>query len=745
VQSRHSVDRPRLTLVERAGDPQKGVAIALHVGPHPAASFVLAHLLETRLQGAGLAGVAAHATPSGFIVHAYANQPPDVARFVSVADQSLRAPFQAAELERLPAVWQSASLRVATSASEAALARCSGEMVLPPDAGSKLPGAEEIEARRAALGAGDVALAAVGPRPFLSAASTALAALVPWKNTAAERLALPDSDLVGAALTDAERPQLSVAIWGAPAAATVASAEQLSEPSSLLALRLGAAAPAWSVARVASSLGRAGGCLRVDLQASAGAPTAQTVAQSARAAADELEHVLRGARASRWDLDRQVLGMESPRQAAAAAAWQTLNLSVEQPAGELRRLVQYSGRLADPDAREKLPELLSAAEEARGSIEQLRAVEGGQSDFWMLLATPCGTRGEDLVTSGTLALTMQSLARAFDGQGGVRIEPWLSASAMGLLAHAGAAGASETPVQQAERVAEALARALLTPGPPPDAIVRSREELLQSLGDDPTPGYWLALTQSTASHPSWLEPRGTWESLTNVGAHSIQLQRTGFVRGRLRLASIGNYANEQIDAGEARLRALLDIAGPGSADCPPAVRSRSLAGTYRLQTRERAGASAVIAMSVPTSTAGLPEELRWTELLLNRTGGWLEQALLEPGLVSSARAHALGGADAAALVIDVRAVEGGIDQAVAQVRGLLARLRAGAATEGDAARARDYFARFQAQRQLDPRQRIVELWRGSEAPAGTFEGMRRLHQALLDPEREVIVITTGGQ
>ncbi|MET0411868.1 MAG: hypothetical protein ABW217_11265, partial [Polyangiaceae bacterium] len=411
----------------------------------------------------------------------------------------------------------------------------------------------------------------------------------------------------------------------------------------------------------------------------------------------------------------------------------------------LRRIVQYSGRLADPDAREKLPELLSAAEEARGSIEQLRAVEGGQSDFWMLLATPCGTRGEDVVTAGTLALTMQSLARAYDGQGGVRIEPWLSASAMGLLAHAGAAGASETPVQQAERVAEALARTLLTPGPPPGAIVRSREELLESLGDDPTPGYWLALTQSTASHPSWLEPRGTWESLTNVGAHSVQLQRTGFVRGRLRLASIGNYASEQIDAGEARLRALLDIAAPGSAECPPALRSRSLAGTYRLETRERSGASAVLAMSVPTSAAGVAEELRWTELLLNRTGGWLEQALLEPGLVSSARAHALGGADAAALVIEVRAVDERMDQAVAQVRGLLARLRAGAATEGDAARARDYFARFQAQRQLDPRQRIVELWRGSEAPSGTLEGMRRLHQALLDPEREVIVITTGGQ
>jgi hypothetical protein len=744
VQSRQSADQPRITLVERDGDPQKGVAVALHVGPHPHAAFALSLLIEGRLLGAGLEGVAAHASPSGFIVHAYANQPADVARFVSVSAQSLHAPFQPADLERLVRLWRASPPPVAGSASEAAIAQCSGEMTLPPDVDSGVPRPEELEERRAAISAGDVAFAAVGPAAFLSAASAALATLPPWGKAGAERSTLPDTDLVGVTLSEAARPNLSVALWGAPSAATVASAELLSRPGSLLALRLGAASPPWSIARVSSSLSRAGGCLRVDLQASESAPNAQALARSVRAAADEVEHTLREVKAARWDLDRQVLGMESARQAAAAAAWQALNLGFDEPRPELRRLVQYTGRLADPAGGEKLAELLSADDEAPAPLEPLRAVEAGQSDFWMLLATPCGTRGEDTVTAGTLALTMQSLARANDGHDGVRIEPWISVGAMGLLAHAGAGAASETPVQQAERVAEGLARALLAAGPTPDAIVRSRDELLGSLGEDPTPAYWLALTQSSASHPSWLEARGTWESLSNVGANSIQLQRAAFVRGRLRLASIGNYATEQIEAGEARLRALLDVASPGAAQCPPAVRSRSLAGTYRLETREQAGTSAVIAMAVPSAPNGIPEELLWTEFLMNRTGGWLEQALINPGLVSTARARALGGVDATALVIEVRAVDERIDQAVAQVRGLLARLRAGASTEGDAAKAQDYFGRYRAQRQLDPRQRIVELWRGVDrAPAGTFQGMRRLHQSLLDPEREVIVITTG--
>jgi hypothetical protein len=746
VQSRQNVDRPRLTLVERDGDPQKGVALAVHVGARPNVAFALSQLIEGRLLGASLDGIAAHATPFGFIVHAYAKRPEDAARFVSVANQSLLAPFGAADLERLVSSWRASPPPIAASPSEAAIAQCSGEMMLAPDASAGVPSAEEIEQRRLAIGAGDVAFAAVGPAKFLTAASVAVGALPPWVNAGAERLALPDSDLIGVTLTDSPRPVLSLAVWGSRAAATVASAEILSRPGSLLALRLGAAAPEWSIARVTSSLNRAGGCLRVDAQTSEAAPSSGALAASVDAAIDEVEHTLRGVKASRWDLDRQVLSMESPRQAAAAAAWQALNLGFEAPDAELRHLAQYTGSLTDPDEREKLPQLVASASEAEPPIERVRSVEGGQGEFWMLLATPCGTRGEDSVTAGTMALTMHSLARAYDGHGGVRLEPWISVGAMGLLAHAGAAGASETPVQQAERVAEALGRALLAAGPPPDAIVRSRDELLESLGDDPIPGYWLALNQSSASHPSWLEPRGTWESLSNASANSIQLQRAAFLRGRLRLASIGNYAAEQSEAGEARLASLLRVASPGSAECAPVVRTRSLAGTYRLETRERAGTSAVIAMSVPSSPSGVPDELLWTEFLLNRTGGWLEQALINPGLVSSARARALGGPDAAALVIEVLAVDEKIDQAVAQVRGLLARLRAGASTEADAARAQEYFERFRAQRQLDPRQRIVELWRGKErTPAGTFDGLRRLHQSLLDPEREVIVITTGEQ
>lgn len=743
VRVRPSADRPNLTLVEREGDPLKGAALAVHVADAPHAALALARLVEGRMQSLGFDTAGAHASPTGFIVHAFLAEEEDAARFVSAADRSLLAPLDARELERLTALWRMSPPPIASTDSAAAIARCSGELLLPPDASAALPSADEIEQRRAAIGAGDVTVAVVGTRPFLNAASQALTALVPWRNMGWSPLAPERADVIGAESAAVSEPTLSVAVWGIPAAAAVASAERLSADDSLLPIRLAGASPAWSVARVSSGLSRGGGCLRIDLRTNEPIASPNVIAAFIHAAAAEIEHTASRSDASRWDLDRQVLRLESPRQAAAAAAWHALNADVAPDRDDVRRLAHFTGRFAEPDGAEVLPSLVSKLEDSAGEsrIEARHVVEGGQSGYWMLLGTPCGTRAEDSTTAGTLALTVHSMARAFDGRSDVRVEPWITVGAAGLLAHAGPASPGETAAQQAERVAETLARAVLSSGPPPAAIVRAREELLSSLGEDPTPGYWLALQQSSASHPSWLEPRGTWESLTNASVNAVQLRRMAFARGRLRVATLGNRNSEQVEAGEARLAALL---GPnaGSAECPPATRSRTVAGTYRLETRGSGGPSAVIALSLPSSPAGIPDELLWTEYLLNRTGGWLEQALLAPELVSTARAKAMGGVDATALVIEVRAADGKLEQAVAQVRGLLARLRAGAATDEDAALAERYFARQRAQLSLDPRQRIVQLWHGESAEPGSLRELRRLHQRLLDPEREVIVITT---
>jgi hypothetical protein len=431
--------------------------------------------------------------------------------------------------------------------------------------------------------------------------------------------------------------------------------------------------------------------------------------------------------------------MEDPEQAAAVAAWQALNAAAG--SGALRSIVHYAGPYATGAATASLAQLVQAASDAPAAQPELRrGTEAGQGKFWMLLATPCGTSGEDATTAGTLALTIQSSALAFDGRSGVALEPWINVDAMGVLAHATAAAPHESPAAQAERVAEGLARALLSDGPPPDAIARSRELLLSELPDGPAPALSLALRQSSANHPSWLDARGIWSTLTAISARSVQLQRAGFLRGKLRIASLGNHDEAQLEAGERRLLRLLGSADAGQGECMPRRIAGPVSGKYRIETTG-ADADAIISIPLPVTAHGLSEEAVWTESLMNRPGGWLHQALLRPGLVSTARARALGGAGAAALVIEIHAVEGKGEEAVAQVRGLLERLRAGAASSIDAQNAQEYVARREALRQLNPRGRLVDLWYGSRRPAATLESLRAMHRVAFEAGREVVVLT----
>jgi hypothetical protein len=290
-------------------------------------------------------------------------------------------------------------------------------------------------------------------------------------------------------------------------------------------------------------------------------------------------------------------------------------------------------------------------------------------------------------------------------------------------------------------VAEALARALLRAGPSPENIAHARESLLEALPSGPAPGFALALRQTTGNHPSYLDARGTWASLTAISARSAQLERERFVRSKLRLASLGNHDEAQIQAAERRLAALLRSVDAGRVECPTRGSVASVPGKYVIDAPGVTDADAVVAVPLPPSAGGPSEEALWTEWLMNRPGGWLHQALQRPGLVSTARARALGGASAAALVIEIHAVDHKHEEAVAQVRGLLERLRAGAANAADVRSASDHLARLDASRRLNPRGRLLDLWYGARPARATLASLHALHRAAFEAGREVVVMT----
>ncbi len=719
--------------------------MAVHL-PGPArVAAALALLVESRIQNAHFETAQAHTSPVGFVVYALVDSPEQAAQYISVANRALTEPVSALEANRVSERLRAAPPRAAATVSEALIARCSGELVLerPLDASSPL--GPELAAWQKTLGSQDVAFAVVGSRDYLDAASGALEELPPWTRSTRAPGGDVGVDQVGWAPGVAGRQGLSVAMWGVPAATAIATAERFGEADSVLSLRLGAGFPIWRVARVASNLTSGAACLRVDLEARGEPPTFSALATSAREALAEIEHTLSRVKPGPWVVAKQVLATDEPDRAAAIAAWQAVQTGATGATGS-RRLIHYTGELAEPVRDEQLARILAPREEgANERIEVRRGVEPGQGKYWLLLASPCGTSDEDASTAGSLALALHSGAVAHGSRSGVTIEPWLHVDAMGLVAQAPALTPHESPTAQAERVAEALARALLSPGPAADYWVQSRESLLDSLGQGPTPALSLALRQTSADHPSWLDARGTWSILSGLSARSVELRRQSFVRGRLRLASLANHDEMQSEAGERRLLDLLRGAEAGLGDCPARRAPPAVAGQYRVETGAAPEPDAIISVQVPSGARGLPEEVLWTEMLMNRTDGWLHRALLRPGLVSAARARALGGAAVAALVIEIYVADGKREDAVAQVRGLFERLRAGAATDAEVRVARQYSDRSESDRLIDPRGRLVDLWRGGSRAPATLASLRAFHRAAFEAGREVVVLRESGE
>jgi hypothetical protein len=130
---------------------------------------------------------------------------------------------------------------------------------------------------------------------------------------------------------------------------------------------------------------------------------------------------------------------------------------------------------------------------------------------------------------------------------------------------------------------------------------------------------------------------------------------------------------------------------------------------------------------------------------MNRAGGWLETALVKPGLVASARAHLLGGESQGALVVEVAALDDNVEDAIGQVRALLTRLADGAASAADLAHVQKVLVGEDTLRELDPRGRIVELFRGGAAGKPlALSDLRRLHRSFQATRHLVVRVKPLG-
>ncbi len=741
--------RPPISLVARLGDPYPAVAVAIHHDHGSRASAALSVLLRTRLARAGFPNVRPQSHHLGLQLQALVGSAEDASRFVTACARALNSPLAAdgEEAAALGDALGSLSVPVWSGPPEAAVAACSGEFGAPigsTPSSSPLQATEVERWRSEACSTQSVAFAALGSPEVLEAATEALRATPEWPEGPPPQDPWPAADLVGAAHGGSGPSRLSVALRVADGSAALEAARALAQPGSALLRRLHALNPPWQLTRVVGTTRPRGACIRVDLTAAeTAAPSSSTAADVAHLALQEARLALDANHDGAWSLEQSVLRPADPSAAAAVAAWRALSGTLR--AGKTRRFVSYLTHEA-PEGSDSFDRALTDAGQRwkRATLEQRARVEPGQGELWTLVASPCGTASESANTAGTAAAFVTALAAKMPVVEGVSIEPWITPDGIGLLAHGAPTDPYEQPTDHARRVGSALGRAIAATRIEGGDLAAARGLLLDQVGTAPRPGWWLTISSLAPERPSWLEPRGTWQALTELASDAAESQRVDFVQGPLRIAVLTNWSEDQAPATVAGLQRWLRPVRAEQRQCPAVSRTSPRSGVLRIDTSEP-GQPPVgyVAVPVPAATADHRREAEWTLWLLNREGGWLEQTLRTPGLASSARAHLVGGRRGAALIVELSATQDQLDQAVAQVRGLLERLAQGAATEADVQQAAAHFASRDRAASLDPRHRVIHLWQGSSsAPAPDLASLHKLHRRVFRPDAHLVVLTT---
>lgn len=728
-------DRPPLTLVARGGDPRPALAFVAAHSRGSAASAALAGVLAARLEAAGIVGVETRAHGLGIEVACLAAGPKDAERFVTAVRAAVATEVTLADPALRAARRQEEALFALRFAgpAQAAAAACSGELgVLPAasrvDLASRAGVAWLNQARAAIFRVEAAAFAALGPESFLDATRDALSDASAWPTGDADTDTWPEQDVVAVDPGGGNR-QLSVAVWLANADAAVGAANALGSGESELRARLESLAPPWRLERATAIARQRGACLRLDVTPPPLDPGPSSGEVGRVAALVERSALLAVASAGRGALDESVLRPIDPRRSASLAAWRALP-SGEQP-GALRRTVAYVTGAGDSVATSELGRSVSDARVrlARPSIDVAEQAEPGQGELWMLLASPCGTGTESAQDAGALALLLRSSAISRPDPS-VQLEPWVTPDGIGLLAHGPRSLSSEPPAVHARRVARALGRALV--GRIGGAeLGAARADLLTGLGGQPFVGFSLALEGLSPGHPSWLEPRGTWDSVSELPSEALERARRLWLGGPLRLSVLTNGGSGQSRAAVEELESWLLPLRAEVRACPIARAEPARRGEVRVDAKSAPnyeGAYVGVTLGSPGFVSARIAEL--LAFMLNRPGGLLERAVAVPGLGATVRAHALGGVRRPALLLDVRALPERLEEAVRRARAVFDSLSRGAFGGEDLASAQRELARREEEARFDPRRRIVELWRAEKAPALDLAAVRAALPAL---------------
>lgn len=680
--------KPTLVTIERHGDRYGALALVVAHGGNSHTGRALARHFERVLFDAGWSPKAISSMVFADALAIRLTFPDDGERAgqsVEALLQALRAPIETDSLPKSPPVRDDCGIV--------------GDPLSAPDA------LEQLSVQSLALGA-------VAAPSSLARVVAGYERTESWPQGEPRQWSDPRASSF---VVDAESaaPWLSVSLHTPERQRVTDAARRLRDRESTLALLVESWGSTWQLERTTAVFRPGGACLAARLSASK-AVEAPLAGYLARAVQEELARTLT-VDALPTDPRLEALSASDPADAATQAAWEQLTT-----AGPVRKEAVAQVTLAGVTA--EADELEAGFNRPTPSLPLESREEPGQGRLWVLLSSPCATLHEASASAGHTAAALISAAQRHPQTDATTLQPWLSNRGLGLIATIPTHYANA-----ADRLAEALAKALFRGIARPEGIAATRSEL--TAARPPSPSWDLALKLATAGRPSLLVPYGTEASLAELSPLAAERALRAFLSSPLHLTILTPHEAHAERATD-RLRRLLSGFGRTRSECPRSGPPSKLAGEYVVMDGPP---EAVLLYSIdPEQYEPMSHAVRW----LNGSAGWLQRAVERPKLATTAHAFALGSPNGpTALGIAIRSDADSLGPAIMQVRALLRELATLELTEeqlNDLEPAPNDTAS-----EHWPPPRLLEAALGSAKPVDAKQ-LRRFFQELSD-ERLVLV------
>lgn len=729
IQMHALAQKPRLSVIDREGDPSPALAVVFSTGLGTLPTAALSALVESRLTAAGFS-VHVRAHRSAFRLEWFVDVPAQVAPFFGALMRAMRDPIAAGAPELgLVAKRVEAAQKAPLDAPELdPVAACTGQPGLVPGQPSvdvsTAAFLTQLESYRVeALHAERVAVSVVGPGAFGSFVFQELSRSEGWPVGTSVVDTAPTSDSVTTyVVPPSTRPgRVVVAVRVPDAFSAVTIAERMAAPGSAFRGRLAGLSNPFRPTEVAGFARSHGGCVSVTLEPAEPLGSNELERAAARAAVVARHEITieSSFAPNTSNVVRQILAATDPRESASRAAWWALSTPVRglpQRAAVVLGLPPRSSPSAPGSSGQVFVQEHQRAMASLGTqvVERRIAVERGQGELWTLVGSSCGVADEGGSDAGSAALALLSAIAAQGANVGVTMEPWIGAEGVGLFAHAAPKDDYETPADLARRVSDAAMRVLSPATPTMASLVDARASMLMHLERTTGRGglAFESVTNTLApEHPSWLDPYGTF---TRVGALTIEgtrLRLRALLEGPLRVAVLANMDVPQAsEVGLSMDRWLMPR--DAARTCSSATLGTSAIRSSKLQLPRDAGlAQALVAAHVPAVDAPGHDTAMFTAILLGGEGGLLERTFPSTSGVR-ASVRVTGTKRGAALVVDLRAPSDLLPGAIAGLKTLLTSMATSGIVDADMQRATTIAARHASEMRFDPRKRLVALWTG---------------------------------